>query len=586
MLKELRISNFAIIDQLELDFPAGLVIFTGETGAGKSIILDAIEALMGARAETTSIREGADRASLEAVFQVNDKNRAAITEILSAEDLLDDPDYVTLGREIRKEGRTVARINGRTVNVSLLRDIGGQLVDIHGQSEHLSLLNVKKHLSLLDRFSANNELLEDYRASYRSWRQIHRELDQLHKLERDADRRVELLNFQIGEIESAKPVVGEEDELKEERNRLANAENLADHGRSALNLLDEATPEMPGISDLIGQALQEIQALARIDPSQAGLAEQTDNLAVLVNELSRDLRIYLEQIEYNPRRLEVVEERLEMLRNLQRKYGGSIEAVLAYAQKSRAELEQITHATERIEELSKQEEEIRQILAVKAQALSKQRKESAVLLSKAVERELVDLSMAGARFEVSFSQQDTEKGLQVEGGSAVRFDENGIDQVEFLIAPNPGEGLKPMVKIASGGETARLMLALKRVLAQADEVATLIFDEIDQGIGGRIGFVVGEKLWQLARDHQVLCVTHLPQLAAFGDRHIRVMKQVQNGRTLTLVENLEEENRRKELAQMLGAVSESHLTTAEETLKTARERTRALKAQHHSNRDG
>lgn len=586
MLKELRISNFAIIDQLELDFPAGLVIFTGETGAGKSIILDAIEALMGARAETTSIREGADRASLEAVFQVNDKNRAAITEILSAEDLLDDPDYVTLGREIRKEGRTVARINGRTVNVSLLRDIGGQLVDIHGQSEHLSLLNVKKHLSLLDRFSANNELLEDYRASYRSWRQIHRELDQLHKLERDADRRVELLNFQIGEIESAKPVVGEEDELKEERNRLANAENLADHGRSALNLLDEATPEMPGISDLIGQALQEIQALARIDPSQAGLAEQTDNLAVLVNELSRDLRIYLEQIEYNPRRLEVVEERLEMLRTLQRKYGGSIEAVLAYAQKSRAELEQITHATVRIEELTKQEEEIRQILAVKAQALSKQRKESAALLSKAVERELVDLSMAGARFEVSFSQQDTEKGLQVEGGSAIRFDENGIDQVEFLIAPNPGEGLKPMVKIASGGETARLMLALKRVLAQADEVATLIFDEIDQGIGGRIGFVVGEKLWQLARDHQVLCVTHLPQLAAFGDRHIRVMKQVQNGRTLTLVENLNEDNRRKELAQMLGAVSESHLTTAEETLKTARERTRALKAQHHSNRDG
>lgn len=586
MLKELRISNFAIIDQLELDFPAGLVIFTGETGAGKSIILDAIEALMGARAETTSIREGADRASLEAVFQVNDKNRAAITEILSAEDLLDDPDYVTLGREIRKEGRTVARINGRTVNVSLLRDIGGQLVDIHGQSEHLSLLNVKKHLSLLDRFSANNELLEDYQTTYRSWRQIHRELDQLHKLERDADRRVELLNFQIGEIESAKPVVGEEDELKEERNRLANAENLADHGRSALNLLDEATPEMPGISDLIGQALQEIQALARIDPSQAGLAEQTDNLAVLVNELSRDLRIYLEQIEYNPRRLEVVEERLEMLRTLQRKYGGSIEAVLAYAQKSRAELEQITHATVRIEELTKQEEEIRQILAVKAQALSKQRKESAALLSKAVERELVDLSMAGARFEVSFSQQDTEKGLQVEGGSAIRFDENGIDQVEFLIAPNPGEGLKPMVKIASGGETARLMLALKRVLAQADEVATLIFDEIDQGIGGRIGFVVGEKLWQLARDHQVLCVTHLPQLAAFGDRHIRVMKQVQNGRTLTLVENLEEENRRKELAQMLGAVSESHLTTAEETLKTARERTRALKAQHHSNRDG
>lgn len=575
MLTELRISNFAIIDQLELEFPAGLVIFTGETGAGKSIILDAIEALVGARAETTSIREGADRASLEAVFRVNKKNRAAITEILKPEDLMDDPDFVTLGREIRKEGRTVARINGRTVNVGMLREIGSQLVDIHGQSEHLSLLNVKQHLALLDRFSMSAELLEDYRASYRTWRQIHRELDQLHKLEHDADRRVELLSFQIGEIESAKPGLGEEDELKEERNRLANAENLAEHGKTALNLLDEATPEMPGISDLIGQAMHELQSLARIDPSQASLAEQSDNLAVLVSELTRDLRIYLEQIEYNPRRLEIVEERLEVLRTLQRKYGGSIEAVLAYAEKSRSELEQITHATERIEELTEQEVEIRQVLAGKALALSEQRKQSAVLLSKAVENELLDLSMAGARFEVSFALQDDLHGLQLESGKQVRFDENGMDQVEFLIAPNPGEGLKPMVKIASGGETARLMLALKRVLAQADEVPTLIFDEIDQGIGGRIGFVVGEKLWQLARNHQVLCVTHLPQLAAFGDQHLRVLKQVQDGRTLTLVEKLEEENRRRELAQMLGAVSVSHLTTAEETLKTARARTQA-----------
>ncbi len=577
MLTELRISNFAIIDHLELEFPSGLVIFTGETGAGKSIILDAIEALMGARTDITSIREGAERASLEAVFRMNDKNKAIINEILTQEDLQDDPDYVTLGREIRKEGRTVARINGRAVNVSLLRDVGAQLVDIHGQSEHLSLLNVKKHLSLLDRFSANNEQLSDYQATFQEWREIHKELNQLHKLEHDADRKVELLSFQIGEIERAKPVVGEEQELKEERNRLANAENLAEHGRTALTILDEATPEMPGISDLIGQVLHELQSLTRIDPSQANLVDQADSLAVLVSELSRDLRNYLEQIEYNPRRLEVVEERLEVLRTLQRKYGGSLEAVLAYAQKSREELEKITHATERIEELTRQEEQVRQVLGGKAMVLSEQRKQSAVQLAEAVERELNDLSMQGARFEVSFSEQEDPVGLKIADGKQVSFDENGIDQVEFLIAPNPGEGLKPMVKIASGGETARLMLALKRVLAQADEVATLIFDEIDQGIGGRIGFVVGEKLWQLAREHQVLCVTHLPQLAAFGDQHLRVQKQVQNGRTMTLVEPLEEEKRRNELAQMLGAISESHLTTAEETLKTARERTRMLK---------
>jgi DNA repair protein RecN (Recombination protein N) len=574
MLTELHITNFAIIDQLELRFPAGLVIFTGETGAGKSIILDAIEALVGARAETTSIREGAERASLEAVFKLDENNRSTINQILSDEDLLDDPDFVTLGREIRREGRTVARVNGRTVNVGLLREIGSQLVDIHGQSEHLSLLNVKKHLSLLDRFAVTSGLLEDYQSNYRTWQALRRELDQLRKLERDADRRMELLSFQIEEIEAAKPVVDEEQELKDERNRLANAENLAEYGRTALSLLDEANPEMPGISDLVGQVLHALHGLTRIDGSQANLAEQADSLAVLVNELSRDLRSYLDQIEYNPRRLEVVEERLEVLRTLQRKYGGSIEAVLAYARKGREELENITHATERIEELTTQEELIRKTLGDKAQHLSQQRKQSATTLSVAVEKELLDLSMEGARFEVSFTKQPDEKGLTLESDETVRFDEHGIDQVEFLIAPNPGEGLKPMVKIASGGETARLMLALKRVLAQADEVPTLIFDEIDQGIGGRIGFVVGEKLWHLARDHQVLCVTHLPQLAAFGDQHLRVLKEVQDGRTLTLVEALGLEGRRKELAQMLGAISESHLTTADETLRTAQERTR------------
>ncbi len=584
MLTELRITNFAIIDQLELQFPAGLVILTGETGAGKSIILDAIEALVGARAETTNIREGAERASLEAVFQLNEHNRAAITQILTAEDLLDDPNYVTLGREIRREGRTVARVNGRTVNVSLLREIGTLLVDIHGQSEHLSLLNVKKHLSLLDRFAVTSGLLEDYQNSYRSWQNIRKELDQLRKLERDADRRIELLAFQIEEIEAAKPQVTEELELKEERNRLANAENLAEHGRTALSLLDESSSEMPGISELLGQVLQALHGLSRIDSSQATLADQADSLSVQVNELSRDLHAYLDQIEYNPRRLEVVEERLELLHSLQRKYGGSIDAVLAYAQKGREELEQITHATERIEELIGQEQQLRLVLAEKAQSLSVQRQHAAQNLATAVEKELMDLSMAGARFEVGFGTISDLQGLTLETGEVVRFDETGVDQVEFLIAPNPGEGLKPLVKIASGGETSRLMLALKRVLAQADEIPTLIFDEIDQGIGGRIGFVVGEKLWHLARDHQVLCVTHLPQLAAFGDQHLRVSKQVQSGRTLTLVEALALEGRRRELAQMLGAVSESHLTTADETLRTALERTRTRPVSNTLNR--
>lgn len=571
MISELHITNFAIIDRLELYFPAGLVIVTGETGAGKSIILDAIEALVGARAEVTSIREGAERATLEAIFHLDDHTREAVTGILQAEDLMDDADYVILGREIRKEGRTVARVNGRTVNVGLLKEIGAQLVDIHGQSEHLSLLNVKKHLALLDRFADTAALLADYQTSYRIWQSIKRELEQIRNLERDAEHRSELLTFQIEEILTAKLQPGEEVELKEERNRLANAENLAEFGRTALSILDEAGPDMPGISDQIGQVLHALHGLSRIDVSQTNLSEQAENLAVLVNELSRDLHNYLDQIEYNPKRLEVVEERLELLRALQRKYGGNIEAVLAYAQKGQEELDQITHATERLEELTRQEVEIRLVLAKKACVLSEKRKQSAVELSNAVEKELLDLSMAGARFEVSFSYQNDPRGLTLESGETIRFDEQGIDQAEFLIAPNPGEGLKPMVKIASGGETARLMLALKRVLAQADEIPTLIFDEIDQGIGGRVGFVVGEKLWHLAREHQVLCVTHLPQLAAFGDQHLRVLKQVQDGRTMTVVEELQNDERRQELAQMLGGNSESHLTAAAETLRTAKE---------------
>jgi DNA repair protein RecN (Recombination protein N) len=574
MLTELRISNFAIIDNLELEFSSGLVTFTGETGAGKSIILDAIEALVGARTDTSSIRAEADRAQLEAVFHLEGTNRDAVNRFLEAEDLSDDPDYVILARELRREGRTVARINGHTVNVKLLKDIGSLLVDIHGQSEHLSLLDVHSHLNLVDRYSDNQTQLADYRNLYNNLQTVRRELRELHRREQDATRRTELLTFQAEEIEAAKPVPGEEVELKEERNRLANAENLAELGRTILALLDESEPEMPTISDMTGQLSHALTSLAKIDPAKNNLAEMGENLAVLVSELTMDVRAYIEEIEYNPRRLEIIEQRLELLRNLEKKYGGTLEKVLEYAKNARQELDQIANASELIEELSGKESILLKELAERALLLSERRNQAAKNLSAAVEKELADLNMPEAHFDVSFSTRMDENGVQLPDGQQLHFDENGIDQIEFLIAPNPGEGLKPMVKIASGGETSRLMLALKKVLAQADEIPTLIFDEIDQGIGGRVGFVVGEKLWLLAREHQVLCVTHLPQLAAFGDQHYRVEKQIRNGRTQTRVELLESENRLNELAQMLGAVSDTHLMTAEETLHTAQERTR------------
>ena len=576
MLAELRIENFAIIQRIELEFQSGLIAFTGETGAGKSIILDAILALVGGKVDPTFIRTGAERALVEGVFQVPAANRAEIDAILEREDLLDDPATVTLARELRREGRSVARVNGRSVNASLLRELGAFLVDIHGQSEHLSLLNVRQHLSLLDRFAGVETPLGEYRRLFRQLQSLRRELNELRQGEQETTRRIELLQFQLEEIESAALKPGEEAELRRERDRLANAENLAQLAQQGVALLDEGNPESPAISDLVGQLVQALSGLSRIDPSQAGLYTQAVTAAETLGEIGHDLQRYLEQIEFNPRKLEQAEERLNLLHNLKRKYGGSIEAVLAHGEETREKLDAFTHASERIGELEQAERALLEQAARAAKALSERRTQAAERLSQGVENELNDLRMAGARFAAELHTEPDSGGLPWENGARLAFDELGVDRCEFFIAPNPGEGLKPLVKIASGGETSRLMLALKNVLVQADAIPTLIFDEIDQGIGGRVGSVVGEKLWQLGRRHQVLCVTHLPQLAAFGDEHWRVRKVVDQGRTLTEVERLETPARLDELAQMLGGVSEANRRAALEALEFARKRAREL----------
>ncbi len=576
MLTELRIENFAIIQELELNFRPGLTTFTGETGAGKSIILDAIMTLLGGRADTTLIRSGAERANVEGVFTIPEANRDAVLALLESEGLLDDSQLLSLGRELRINGRSLARVNGRVVNISLLRELGAYLVDIHGQSEHLSLLNVRQHLRLLDHFAGTQADLSAYQAAYHELRRVQKELAALRESERDAARRIDLLEYQAGEIEAASLKPDEEEPLRQELTRLANAEALAGLSQQALTLLDEGSPDSPAVSDLLGQVASTLEALSRIDRDQAGLVESAQAAAIILAELTRDLRAYGESIEFNPRRLEQAEERMDLIQRLKRKYGGSVEAALEFARAARRELEQITHAGERIAELEEREGELLKKLAVQGEALSMRRKEAAGLLAAAVEKELDDLNMAGAKFAVDIHHQPDEKGLQLEDGSRAAFDETGIDRVEFLIAPNLGEGLKPLVKIASGGETSRLMLALKKTLIEADSIPTLIFDEIDQGIGGRVGAVVGEKLWALGRQHQVLCVTHLPQLAAFGDQQFAVRKGVDGGRTTTRVEPLAGEARLAELAQMLGAVTPVNLDAARETLQLAQERTAQL----------
>jgi DNA repair protein RecN (Recombination protein N) len=583
MLTELVVDNFAIIEHLELYLASGLITFTGETGAGKSIIIDAVEALMGERADVTFVRSGSERAVVEGVFQLSPAAFQPLIDILRREELLDEAEYLTLEREIRNNGRSVARVNGHSVNASLLKEIGEYLIDLHGQSEHLSLLRVNQHLGLLDSYAEAAdlrlggagvaELRRTYQDIYRQLQQIAKELEQVRLSEQDSARRSDMLTYQINEIEAAHLKDGEEEKLRDERNRLANAEGLASAVQESLLALDEGTPESPAATDLLGQVVHALNGLARLDPSQAALLDSAQAIFDNLSDLSRSLRLYLEEIEFNPKRLDQVEERLALIHTLKRKYGDSIAAILEFAQKAGAELDSITHAGERIEKLEKERNKLLAQLGQAGMALSQLRKSAAGKLSQAIENELFDLNMTGAQFKVDFQTRPNPEGAPVENGERLAFDANGLERVEFLIAPNPGEGFKPLAKIASGGETSRLMLALKNVLAQADQIPTLIFDEIDQGIGGRIGTIVGQKLWNLARAHQVLCITHLPQLAAFGDQHFQVQKLVSGERTTTQVKDLAGEARVLELAQMMGDISEGTLHSARELIQSVQKRT-------------
>ena len=569
MLTELRIQNFAIIEDLSLDLREGLITLSGETGAGKSILVDAVETLLGVRADINLIRSGQERASVEGTFKIPEPIKASVYAILQREDLLDDANYLNMQREFRRQGRNVARVNGRPATLALVKELGELLIDLHGQSEHLSLLRVPAHRGLLDRYAGIEAELSAYQATYAQLMELRRELTSLQAAELDAVRRVELLTFQVQEIEAARLQVDEEQELKGERTRLANAEALASQANLALAALDESNPEAPAANDRLGAAVEALGQMAKVDSSQAALENRAQDLFDGMTDLARELRAYLEQIEFNPRRLEEVEERLALLQNLKRKYGESIPAILAYGERARKDLDNISHAEERLAELSAGETKLVDQLAEQAKALSTKRHAAAQSLSRAIETELDDLKMGAAHFGVDFKTREDAQGLLVDGGRAA-FDSFGHETIEFLVAPNPGEGLKPLVKIASGGETARLMLALKNVLARADQTPTLIFDEIDQGIGGRVGAVVGQKLWRLGRQHQVLCVTHLPQLAAYGDQHFKVEKRVQDGRTITRVVKLEGQLRLQELANMLGEVSEGTLQSAHEILEQVR----------------
>jgi len=565
MLRELRIENFAIIETLSIDLEPGLVILTGETGAGKSILVDAVETLLGVRADTSLIRKGDDRARVEGTFAVKGEMKDRVNAILEREDLLEDPDYIVMQREFRREGRNVARINGRVATLAVVKELGELLIDLHGQSEHLSLLRVPSHRALLDRYGGHHKELQAYRSSFEKIKSLRAELHELRNADKDTANRIELMQFQVEEIETASLDPGEEEQLKDERTRLANAEALAENVNLALASLDEGVGGTPSAADRLGETLAALRSLAKLDPSQEPRENAAQELFDGAADLAHSLRTYLEEIEFNPTRLEEVEERLALIQSLKRKYGADISEVLEHAIQTASQLENISNAAERISQLEADEGHQLNELALLAVALSEKRLASSKTLGAAIEKELDELRMESASFGVDFRTRESDQGILIDG-TRYDFDANGHEQLEFLIAPNPGEGLKPLVKIASGGETARLMLAMKNVLARADQTPTLIFDEIDQGIGGRVGAVVGRKLWNLAREHQVLCVTHLAQLAAFGDQHLKVEKVVQDQRTSTALTALNNEPRLLELASMLGDISEGTMQSANELL--------------------
>lgn len=571
MLLELSIEQFALIELVRLQFSIGLNVLTGETGAGKSIILDAVQAALGGRTSADVIRAGEDRAVVEAVFAVGDS-----PELLSALQALGievaEDGLLLVRREINRNGRTTVRLNGRTVTVGMLKEAAHGLVDLHGQHEHQSLLQVEKHLELLDQYGGSLlqqegkslELLDRYAgepiaglreglaARVERLAAIRRELSGLIGDDRDRARRIDLLQFQLEELSAAKLKPGEEEELEAERKVLAHAGKLRSAAEGAYGALYEGVARQHSVQDLLGRVRTELQDVLRHDPTLAEAVELVSSALVHVQEASRLLSAYRERVEDDPARLSRVESRLDQLHSLKRKYGDSVTQMLAYLAEVQGELERLGNSGELIERLRDEERRVGGEAEALAADLTRARRAAAAELGGRVVRELVELGMANARFEVSVT-------VPVDA-SYTTIGPRGWDRVEFLFSPNLGEPVKPLAKIVSGGEMSRIMLALKVILARVDGVPTLVFDEVDTGISGRAAQAVGEKLARIAGDRQVLCVTHLPQVAALADHHLLILKEAVAGRTLTQVTLLDEEGRADEVARMIGGAEVSAFT--------------------------
>ena len=575
MLRLLSITNFATIERLEIELAPGFSVLTGETGAGKSIVVDALGLLLGGRSDVGMVRSGASQSRVEGVFLVGGDIAQSINLVLDEYGIDFGEEEIILAREVNLEGRNTCRVNGRIVPLRLLSTLAEHLVDIHGQNQHLSLLRVPEHMDILDHYGGLWQLRNEVAHEVRQLTEVQQELDRLRKDEADLALRADFLRRQVGEISAANLRPTEDEDLTLERDRVANAERIVTLSDRVCQALYDGFDRQESVMDLLGQVSKDLLQLEQLDPSFGQNIELVDTLTHQVDDFARGLRSYRDSSEYSTERLYELEDRLELINGLKRKYGRTIGEILVFGERASQELERVHHSEALVEELKSREMDLRRQVGGLAGQLSDARQQAASRLADAIKEEVAGLALGHAQVLVDIRQSDSEDGVPVgtadlglsttpsssgESFSRVAFNGTGIDSVELLISLNPGEPPRPLARVASGGEASRLMLAIRAILSTADQIPILVFDEVDAGIGGRVGGVVGRKLWDLSKSHQVLCVTHLPQIACYADYHVKVAKLASGGRTVTSVEVLDGDARVTELSQMLG--SESGATRA------------------------
>jgi len=548
MLLNLYIKNFRLIESLTIEFQNGLNVITGETGAGKSIIIEALQVSIGGRATVEQIRTGSEKALVQSTFDIN--TIQGIFPLLE-EQGIDFPEdgLLILTREINHSGKNVCRLNGQAVTLSFYRSIGHCLVDLHVQHEQQALLDQERHRRLLDRFGGAQvlDVLKEVNTTYARWKETLAAYERFSSDAGERSRRVDLLRYQIDEIERADPKPGEDEQLAAERNVLLNAEKISLLLNESYSLLYEGSHGQASVMDMLSRSLELVKNLALLDGRAEYLYKSLESILYQVEDTARELAVFRDKVEHNPQRLEVVEERLELLNNLKKKYADTIPGILKFLTNARGELENLESGAELAAVAGEELEKLENLYSRAAENLSNYRLQTAKKLEQAVSRELAELEMGKVEFRVAFTK--------VDGPSP-----GGAERVDFLFSPNPGEPLKPLAKIASGGELSRIMLALKTLLADADEIPVLVFDEVDTGIGGQTLHSVAEKLAKISEHHQVICVTHAAQIAGYASAHLRVNKEFNGERTVTKVEALDLTGRIEELARMLGGREVTEIT--------------------------